>query len=90
MAIYRDERKRKPIVLCTVLILAITFAVVCIYAGYKKDRAIEQGGTADPPGMLVGVSYNRTSGSVARRDFFIQLSPEKVVYSTYWLSLIHI
>ena len=56
MAIYRDERKRKPIVLCTVLILAITFAVVCIYAGYKKDRAIEQGGTADPPGMLVGVS----------------------------------
>lgn len=84
MAIYRDERKRKPIVLCTVLILAITFAVVCIYAGYKKDRAIEQGGTADPPGMLVGVSYNRTSGSVARRDFFIQLSPEKVVYSTYW------
>ena len=42
---------------------------------------------AVPPGTLAGVTYSHASGMVARADFFIILSPQAIVETSYFPAL---
>lgn len=43
---------------------------------------------AVPPGTLAGVTYSHSSGMVARADFFIILSPQAIVETSYFPALV--
>lgn len=42
---------------------------------------------AVPPGTLTGVTYSHTSGMFARMDFFITLSPQAILKTSYYPAL---
>lgn len=77
---------RREFALASCAVLALLSMCFSGCSGSKAQGRAENAESKAPPGELVGLTYNRTRGTVAGEDFFIALSSEEVVSTVYWPS----
>ena len=68
------------------LFLLLAAAGYCFRGHQGGDLSIQKK-SAVPPGILSGVTYNYSSGMIARADFAITLSPEAILEASYYPAL---
>ena len=64
---------------------AALFCATTLVLPLMLGGCLEIGKQKNPPGTLTGVTYQNTSGMAMRHHFFIRLSPEAVLHTSYWL-----
>ena len=80
-------RGRKAAVFSVAGLFLLLAAAGYCFRGHQGGDSPIQKKSAVPPGILSGVTYNYSSGMIARADFAITLSPEAILEASYYPAL---